>query len=154
METRLARRPPTGGSRPEGGWCGGHLARTDATAASRGLLVYVGGVYFSVMNAMTTIRVEASVRDRLAALAEAHGRSLGAELAAILDDLEWEAIEAGYRRLAANPHDLAVYVAEAQAFSRLDLQDLADTAAEEYPEYNGGGVRTRVTSCLPIWTPP
>jgi hypothetical protein len=55
---------------------------------------------------MTTIRVEASVRDRLAALAEAYGRSLGAELAAILDDLEWEAIEAGYRRLAANPDDL------------------------------------------------
>ena len=90
------------------------------------------------MNAMTTIRVEASVRDRLAALAEAHGRSLGSELAAILDDLEWEAIEAGYRRLAARPGDLAVYLAEAEAFSRLDLQDLADTAAEEYPEYNGG----------------
>ena len=116
----------------------GHLARTDATAASRGLLVYVGSVYFAVMNAMTTIRVEASVRDRLAALAEAHGRSLGAELAAILDDLEWEAIEAGYRRLAARPADLAAYLAEAEAFSRIDLHDLADTAAEEYPEYNGG----------------
>jgi hypothetical protein len=90
------------------------------------------------MNSMTTIRVEASVRDRLAALAEAHGRSLGSELAAILDDLEWEAIEAGYRRLAANPDDLAAYLAEAEAFSRLDLQELADTAAEEYPEYNGG----------------
>ena len=90
------------------------------------------------MNAMTTIRVEASVRDRLAALAEAHGRSLGAELAAILDDLEWEAIEAGYRRLAGNPGELAAYLAEAEAFSRIDLHDLADTAAEEYPEYNGG----------------
>ena len=40
--------------------------------------------------------------------------------------------------LAANPDDLATYLAEAEAFSRLDLQDLADTAAEEYPEYNGG----------------
>ena len=40
---------------------------------------------------------------------------------------------------AANPDDLAAYLTEAEAFSRLDLQDLADTAAEEYPEYNGGG---------------
>jgi hypothetical protein len=117
---------------------GASRLETDVTAPSRALFVYVGGVYFAVMNAMTTIRVEASVRDRLAALAEAHGRSLGAELAAILDDLEWGAIEAGYRRLAANPDDLAAYLAEAEAFSRLDLQDLADTAAEEYPEYNGG----------------
>ena len=30
------------------------------------------------------------------------------------------------------------YLAEAETFSRIDLQDLADTAAEEYPEYNGG----------------
>src|ERR1700704_361974 len=69
------------------------------------------------MNSMTPIRVEASVRDRLAALAEAHGRTLGAELAAILDDLEWEAIEAGYRRLAAKPDDLAAHLAEAETFS-------------------------------------
>jgi predicted transcriptional regulator len=73
----------------------------------------------AAMNAMTTIRVEAAVRDRLATLAEAHGRSLGAELAAILDDLEWEAIEAGYRRLAAKPDDLATYLTEAEAFSRV-----------------------------------
>src|ERR1700704_3337097 len=106
------------------------------------------------MNPMTTIRVEASVRDRLAVLAEAHGRSPGAEPAAILDDLEWEAIEAGYRRLAANPDDLAAYLAEAEAFSRLDLRDLADTAAEEYPEYNGGAAGTRATSCSRIGTPP
>jgi hypothetical protein len=36
------------------------------------------------------------------------------------------------------PDNLAAYRAEAEAFSRIDLQDLADTAAEEYPEYNGG----------------
>lgn len=87
---------------------------------------------------MTTIRVDATVRDRLAALADAHGRTLGAELAAILDDLEWDAIEAGYQRLAEQPSDLSAYLAEAEAFSRVGLQDLADTAAEEYPEYNGG----------------
>jgi plasmid stability protein len=51
---------------------------------------------------MTTIRVEAEVRDRLAARARAHGRSLGAELSAVLDDLMWQGVEDGYRRLAAN----------------------------------------------------
>jgi plasmid stability protein len=49
---------------------------------------------------MTTIRVEAEVRDRLAARAQAHGRSLGAELSAMLDDLMWRGVEDGYRRLA------------------------------------------------------
>jgi hypothetical protein len=63
---------------------------------------------------------------------------LGAELAAILDDLEWDAIEAGYQKLAERPGELAAYLAEAEALSRVDLQGLADTAAEEYPEYNGG----------------
>ena len=103
-----------------------------------GPFLYTPVAYTYSVNIMTTIRVEASVRDRLAALAEAHGRSLGAELGAILDDLEWEAIEAGYRRLAARPADVAAYLAEAEAFSRVDLEDLADTAAEEYPEYNAG----------------
>jgi predicted transcriptional regulator len=92
------------------------------------------------MKMMTTIRVDQTVRDRLASLAEAHGRSLGAELAAILDDLQWQAIEAGYRRLAAQPEGLAAYRAEAEAFSSIDLNELADTAGEEYPEYNGGTV--------------
>jgi hypothetical protein len=36
---------------------------------------------------MTTIRVEAEVRDRLAALAATHSRSLGAELRAMLDEM-------------------------------------------------------------------
>src|SRR5207302_3266453 len=91
------------------------------------------------MNTMTTIRVDQAVRDRLAALAEAHGRSLGAELAAILDDLQWQAIEAGYRRLAAQPNALAAYHSEAETISAADLDELADTAAREYPEYNDAG---------------
>jgi len=91
------------------------------------------------MNTMTTIRVDQAVRDRLAALAEAHGRSLGAELAAILDDLQWQAIEAGYRRLAAQPNELAAYHAEAETVSAADLGEPADTAAREYPEYNDAG---------------
>ncbi len=82
--------------------------------------------------------MEQAVRDRLAVLAEAHGRSLGAELGAILDDLQWLAIDAGYRRLAAEPAKLAAYHAEAEFLSGADLGELAGNAAEEYPEYNGG----------------
>ena len=85
---------------------------------------------------MTTIRVEAEVRDRLAALAEAHGRSLGAELRAMLDEMTWQSIEAGYRRLAAQPEEMTAYQAESGEWASADLGDLATTAAEEYPEYN------------------
>lgn len=85
---------------------------------------------------MTTIRVDAEVRDRLAAQAEAHGRSLGAELRAILDEMMWQGIEAGYRRLATQPEEMAASQAEAVAWTSADLDGLATTAAEEYPEYN------------------
>lgn len=85
---------------------------------------------------MTTIRVEIDVRDRLAARAEAHGRSLGAELSAMLDELMWQGIEAGYRRLAANPDEFSDYQAEVAAWTSADLGDLSATAADEYPEYN------------------
>jgi plasmid stability protein len=85
---------------------------------------------------VTTIRVEPAVRDRLAARAAAHGRSLGAELDAILRDLDWQAIEAAYRRLAERPAELATYLAEAESITAVGLEELAATAAEEYPEYN------------------
>jgi plasmid stability protein len=86
--------------------------------------------------AMTTIRVEAEVRDQLAARAEAHGRSLGAELRAMLDEMVWQGIEAGYRRLAARNEEMAAYQAEAATWTSANLDDLAATAADEYPEYN------------------
>jgi plasmid stability protein len=86
--------------------------------------------------AMTTIRVDAEVRERLAARAAAHGRSLGAELRAMLDDMTWQGIEAGYRRLAASPEEMAAYQAEAAEWTSAGTGDLAVTAAEEYPEYN------------------
>lgn len=85
---------------------------------------------------MTTIRVEADVRDRLAARAAAHGRSLGAELRAMLDDMMWQGIEAGYRRLAQDREEMAAYQAEAAEWTSADLGDLAASAAREYPEYN------------------
>lgn len=85
---------------------------------------------------MTTIRVEAEVRDRLAARAQEHGRSLGAELRAMLDEMMWQGIESGYRRLAANQEEMAAYQAETIEWASAGLADLAGTAAEEYPEYN------------------
>ena len=85
---------------------------------------------------MTTIRVEGKIRDRLASLAAAHGRSLGAELGAILDEMMWQGIEAGYRKLAADRQEMAAYHAETAEWTSADLGDLAATAAEEYPEYN------------------
>jgi plasmid stability protein len=86
--------------------------------------------------AMTTIRVETEVRDRLASLAAAHDRSLGAELRAMLDEMMWQGIEAGYRRLAANPEEMTAYQAEIAGWTAADLGDLAAGAADEYPEYN------------------
>lgn len=94
------------------------------------LLTYTSSV------AMTTIRVEAEVRDRLAARAVAHGRSLGAELRAVLDEMMWQGIEAGYQRLATHPEEMTAYQAEAAGWTSAGLGDLAATAAEEYPEYN------------------
>lgn len=91
--------------------------------------------YTSFM-AMTTIRVEAEVRDRLAAQAAAHGRSLGAELQAMLDEMMWRGIEDGYRRLAAHQQEMAAYQSEAAEWTLAGLGDLAVTAADEYPEYN------------------
>lgn len=86
---------------------------------------------------MTTIRVEAEVRDQLAALARAHGRSLGAELQAMLDEIMWQGIEAGYRRLEADqPEEMTAYRAEAAEWTSAGLGDLAAAAADEYPEYN------------------
>jgi hypothetical protein len=53
-----------------------------------------------------------------------------------MDELLWQGIEAGYRRLAANQDELAAYRAEAVAWTSAGLGGLAATAAAEYPEYN------------------
>jgi plasmid stability protein len=91
---------------------------------------------YTSLVAMTTIRVEVELRDQLAARAVAHGRSLGAELRAMLDEMMWQGIEAGYRRLAENTEEMAAYRAEAAEWTAADIGDLAATAADEYPEYN------------------
>lgn len=85
---------------------------------------------------MTTIRVDPEAGTRLATRAQAHGRSLGAELSAMLDDLMWQGIQDGYRRLAADEAVFAAYSSETAEWIGADLGGLASTAAEEYPEYN------------------
>jgi predicted transcriptional regulator len=51
--------------------------------------------------AKTTISLDSEVRDRLAALAEAHGRPMGEEIAYLIDRAEkrdfWVEVAAGYR---------------------------------------------------------
>jgi plasmid stability protein len=105
------------------------------TSRFGGYEAYTPVPYTPIM-AMTTIRVESEVRDRLAARAHAHGRSLGAELGAMLDDLMWQGVEDGYRRLATAGADFTAYRDEATQWAGADLGGLAATAAEEYPEYN------------------
>ena len=82
------------------------------------------------------MRTWLGVRDRLAARAAAHGRSLGAELRAMLDEMTWQGIEAGYRRLADRREEMAAYQAEVTEWTSADLEELAAAAADEYPEYN------------------
>jgi plasmid stability protein len=85
---------------------------------------------------ITTIRVEKVVRDRLAARAAIHGRSLGAEVESMLREADWQEIEAAYQRLAREPAALAHYRAESEWLAAIDLDELASAAVEEYPEYN------------------
>ena len=54
----------------------------------------------------------------------------------MLDELMWQGIEDGYRRLAADSAEFAAYRSETAEWIGADLGGLASTAAEEYPEYN------------------
>jgi hypothetical protein len=54
----------------------------------------------------------------------------------MLDELIWQGIEDGYRRLAADEAEFAAYRSETAQWTGADLGGLASTAAEEYPEYN------------------
>lgn len=85
---------------------------------------------------MTTIRVDRVTRDRLAALATAHGRTIGAELETLLDDVAWRGIEAAYLQLS-DEDDLDRYSAEAEIWAAAGLVELAASGTDEYPEYNG-----------------
>ena len=54
----------------------------------------------------------------------------------MLDEMMWQGIEAGYRRLATHGEEMAAYQAEAVEWTSAGMGDLAATAADEYPEYN------------------
>jgi hypothetical protein len=54
----------------------------------------------------------------------------------VLDDLMWQCIEDGYRKLAANEAEFGAYRDELIEWTSAGLGGLAATAAEEYPEYN------------------
>ncbi len=54
----------------------------------------------------------------------------------MLDELMWQGVEDGYRRLAADEAEFASYRAEAAEWTGADPHGLTATAAEEYPEYN------------------
>ena len=84
---------------------------------------------------MRTIRVRRVTRDRLAALAAEHRRSIGAELETLLDDVAWRRIEATYPQLS-DGDELTRYRAEAATWAIAGLDELAASAAKEYPEYN------------------
>lgn len=85
---------------------------------------------------MTTIRVTQSVRDRLAAMAAAHDRSLGEELSALVDAMAWQVIAEGYRKLERGAAAMDDYRAQADDWTGAELEDLAAGAPDEYPEYN------------------
>jgi hypothetical protein len=86
----------------------------------------------------TTIKVDSSVRDRLAAVARARGTTMGALLEAESRRLEseqrWTDIEAAYLRLQRDdPTGWQDYLAE---LGELTAGDADATAGEEWPEYN------------------
>lgn len=86
----------------------------------------------------TTIKVDSSVRDRLAAVARARGTTMGALLEAESRRLEseqrWTDIEAAYLRLQRNdPTGWQDYLAE---LGELTAGEPDATAGEEWPEYN------------------
>jgi plasmid stability protein len=84
---------------------------------------------------MTTIRVEAEVRDRLAALAATHSRSLDAELRAMLDEMMCR-YRSWLPKTGSRPEEMAAHHAEIAGWTSAGLGDLAATVAGEYPEYN------------------
>jgi hypothetical protein len=90
--------------------------------------------------AMTTIKVDTSVRDRLARVAKARGVTMASLLKDVTSELEartrWALIEASYERLRQeDPDGWAEYLTELDAWDSV-ASDVGN-AAEEWPEYNG-----------------
>jgi len=90
------------------------------------------------MSAMTTMKVSVEVRDRLMALADSHGRTLGTELAALVAEAEerewWSSAKQAAARLQANAELWQEYLREADGWDVAIGDGLGDHAAE-WPEY-------------------
>jgi hypothetical protein len=90
------------------------------------------------VGAMTTMKLSVDVRDRLMALATGHGRTLGAELAAIVDEAEdrdwWRNATQAAARLQANAEQWEDYLREADDWNATVADGLGDHASE-WPEY-------------------
>ncbi len=88
---------------------------------------------------MTTIKVDADVRDQFASVARARGLSMAALLRDVATELEerqrWAVIEASYERLkTSDPQGWSEYLAELDRWDSA-ASDPGDAAAE-WPEYN------------------
>lgn len=90
---------------------------------------------------MTTIKVDTTVRDRLAALAKESGRTLGQEVAALIDLAEkgnsWEDISKDYDRLQADTQEWARYLMEAQFGTAEEGEDEAADEQDDATVYRG-----------------
>lgn len=89
------------------------------------------------MATMTTMKVAADLRDRLAKLASRHERPLGVELAALVHAAEerewWSSAEDAVRRLQADRDEWAAYLAEVDEWDAVSGDGLPD-ARSEWPE--------------------
>jgi len=88
---------------------------------------------------MTTIKVDTTVRDQFAAVAQARGVTMAALLRDLASELEerhrWSVIEGAYERFRRDdPDGWAEYVAEISAWN--SAAGDPDDAAAEWPEFN------------------
>lgn len=88
---------------------------------------------------VTTIKVDTTVRDRLASVAHARGITMAALLRDVCSELEarqeWSIIEASYERLKReDPQAWAEYEGDLRAWDSV-TSGLGD-AGPEWPEYN------------------
>ena len=90
------------------------------------------------MGAVTTMKLSVDVRDRLMALATSHGRTLGAELAALVNEAEehdwWRNAKQAAARLQADPEQWEDYLREADDWD-VTVADGLGNHASEWPEY-------------------
>jgi hypothetical protein len=87
--------------------------------------------------AMTSMQIDSTVRDELAAVAENdfHGVPLGDAVRRLVKEHKINQIVQRYEELRADPEEWASYQAEARLTDNAAGDRLPD-AREEYPEYN------------------